>query len=130
MLQWMTYETQRWIKLLEKDELSSLPSHGAAGLLNSAGEQRRLFLLRGRLLTHPQLVSELRSALAAAGFKPGEYDGHSFQIGAATTAVACDIPVDMIKILGRWKSQAYHLYIRIPDTELATISKSLAVARV
>ena len=40
----------------------------------------------------------------------------SFQIGAATTAAAYGIPVDVIKTLGRWKSQAYHLYIRIPDT--------------
>ena len=58
------------------------------------------------------------------------YAGHSFRIGAATTAIAGGIPVDVIKTLGRWKSQAYQLYVRIPDTQLASISKSLAGVRV
>jgi hypothetical protein len=35
-----------------------------------------------------------------------------------------------MKTLGRWKSQAYQLYVRIPSSELASISKSLARANV
>ena len=89
-----------------------------------------LFLLRGQPLTRPKLVLELRKALAVAGLQPDKYAGHSFRIGAATTAAACGVPVDVIKTLGRWKSQAYQLYIRIPDTQLASITKSLAGARV
>ena len=89
-----------------------------------------LFLLRGQPLTRPKLVLELRKALAAAGLQPDKYAGHSFRIGAATTAAACGVPVDVIKTLGRWKSQAYQLYVRIPDTQLASITKSLAGAQV
>ena len=85
-----------------------------------------LFLVRGKPLTRPQLVSELRAALEVAGLEPAKYAGHSFRIGAATTAAACGVPVDVIKTLGRWKSQAYQLYVRIPDSQLADISKSLA----
>ena len=89
-----------------------------------------LFLFKGQPLTRPRLVSELRKALALAGLEPEKYAGHSFQIGTATTAAACGVPVDVIKTLGRWKSQAYQLYIRIPDAQLAAISKSLAKKRV
>ena len=85
-----------------------------------------IFLFRGQPLTHPRLVSELRKALALSGLKPEKYAGHSFRIGAATTAATCGVPVNVIKTLGRWKSQAYQLYVRITDTQLASISKSLA----
>ena len=89
-----------------------------------------LFLSRGQPLTRVQLVSELRKALTLAGEKPEKYAGHSFRIGVATMAVACGIPVDVIKTLGRWKSQAYQLYIRIPETQFALISRSLAGTQV
>ena len=93
-------------------------------------EDGPLFLLKGQPLTRPQLVSELRKTLSLAGLQPEKYAGHSFRIGAATTAAACGVPVDVIKTLGRWKSQAYQLYVRIPDTQLAEISKSLAGAQI
>ena len=71
-------------------------------------------------------VAALRKVLAQAGFKPEDYAGHSFRIGAATTAAACGIPADTIKTLGRWKSQAYQLYVRLPRKQLASISCTLA----
>ena len=80
----------------------------------------------GEALTRPRLVAALRKVLAQAGFKPEDYAGHSFRIGAATTAAACGIPADTIKTLGRWKSQAYQLYVRLPRKQLASISCTLA----
>ena len=68
------------------------------------------------------------AALQAAGMNPSNYTGHSFRIRAATTAAACRVPVDTIKMLGRWRSDAYQLYVRIPRPELALISRALASA--
>ena len=68
--------------------------------------------------------------LPEAGFDPEKYAGHSFRIGAVTTAAACGVPVDVVKTLGRWKSHAYQLYIRIPDSQLSAISNSLAGAKI
>ena len=62
----------------------------------------------------------------SAGFKAEDYAGHSFRIGAATTAAACGVPAEVIKTLGRWKSQAYQLYARLPTDQLLSISKKLA----
>ena len=42
-----------------------------------------------RLLTKPRLVDELRKVLSAAGINAKDYSGHSFRIGAATTAGTC-----------------------------------------
>ena len=43
-------------------------------------------------LTREQFVQELHVALSAGGIDASAYAGHSFCIGAATTAVACGLP--------------------------------------
>ena len=83
----------------------------------------------GRPLTRQRLVEDIREALSKCGLNPKEYAGHSFRIGAATTAAACGVPADTIKTLGRWRSQAYQLYVRLPTSQLAGISRQLARGR-
>ena len=50
----------------------------------------------GRPLTLQQLSSTVHAILHSAGY-PGSYSGHSFLIGAATTAASWEIPVHLIK---------------------------------
>lgn len=42
------------------------------------------------------------------------YNGHSFWIGAATTAVQRGLEDSLIQTLGSWHSDAYKLYIKLP----------------
>ena len=66
---------------------------------------RPLFMFSdGRPLTRQQLSSSVQSILHGAGYS-GSNSGHSFGIGAATTAAARWVPDQLIKTLGR----------RIPD---------------
>ena len=58
-------------------------------------------------LTRATLVSHLRTALQKAGIPHSAYSGHSFRIGAATTAAQCGLEDSLIQTLGRWKSTAY-----------------------
>lgn len=80
----------------------------------------------GSPLTREKLVRELRAALSRAGIKAEDYAGHSFRIGAASTAAACGMPDSLIKTLGRWESAAYTLYIRTPRSTLCAVAKTLA----
>ena len=57
-----------------------------------------------------------------------QYAGHSFRIGAATTAAAAGVEDSIIKTLGRWESAAYLLYLRIPRERLAALSKLLSMS--
>ena len=87
-----------------------------------------LFIFQdGRPLTRPRFVTEVRNALMSAGIDPKPFSGHSFRIGAATTAAQQGVEDSTIKMLGRWKSAAYQLYIKTPREQLANISKKLAV---
>ena len=79
----------------------------------------------GKVLTRDRFVGDVRSALARAGVDASLYSGHSFRIGAATTAAAQGIPDSLIKTMGRWESLAYTLYIRTPKEQLQNVAKAL-----
>ena len=85
-----------------------------------------LFMFRdGRFLTRERLVAALRSASSKAGVDPSKFCGHSFRIGAATTAAANGVEDAIIKTLGRWRSLAYLDYVKIPRQQLAFYSRVL-----
>ena len=72
------------------------------------------------------LVKHLREALTNAGIDASKFSGHSFRHGAASTAAALGVEDSLIMSLGRWKSSAYLLYVRIPQEKLALMSQTLA----
>ena len=86
-----------------------------------------LFLLaNGQPLTRSILVAKVRSALSTSGMDADKYSGHSFRFGAATTALRAGISDAKIKMLGRWESTAYQLYLKAPREELASVCPILA----
>lgn len=91
------------------------------------GSQGPLFRFQdGRALTRDRFVAQVRAALLKAGVDAKSYAGHSFRKGAATTAALRGIPEATIKLLGRWKSCAYLLYVQTPRDQLAALSRTLA----
>ena len=79
----------------------------------------------GRYLTRDKFVSRVRAALETAGLVAKNFAGHSFRIGAATTAARCGIQDALIKTLGRWESSAYTRYIRTAPEVLCKVSRTL-----
>ena len=77
-------------------------------------------------LTKPQFVSLVREVLTDAGLDATLYSGHSFRLGAATSAAQAGMEDSTIKALGRWSSTAFLLCIRTPKHHLAQLTTSLA----
>ena len=77
----------------------------------------------GSPLTRDQFVRMVKKTLRTANIDQAGYSGHSFRIGAASAAAAAGVPAYFIKMLGRWESEAYHLYIRTPRASLAAVSQ-------
>ena len=84
-------------------------------------------LTNSKRLSCASLTKELRSALHGCGLPADQYFTHSFQINAATTAAAAGVLSWLIKVLGRWSSDAYEHYIRTPHKTLLAIPKKLLV---
>ena len=82
----------------------------------------------GRALTRERFVDQVRKVLQEAGIDQSAYSGHSFRIGAATTAAAQGIQDSLIKTMGRWQSVAYQLYVRTPREQLVAVASTLAGA--
>ena len=96
-------------------------------LHHRGGNPGPLFMLQnGQPLSRSKFCSWLTEAMTRIG-ETGQYSGHSFRIGAATTAAAVGIPDHLIKTLGRWISDAYQIYIRTPPEVLACVASRMVV---
>ena len=65
----------------------------------------------GTPLSREKLVTHLCAALSKAGISTANFSGHSFRIGAASTAARAGFSNSFIQTLGRWKSDAFTRYI-------------------
>ena len=79
----------------------------------------------GKFLTRAHFVEEVKKVLQLVGADASDFNGHSFRIGAASTAAANGMEDSLIKTLGRWESDAYQRYIKIPWQELANYTRML-----
>ena len=80
----------------------------------------------GLPLSKDYFVSATRLSLALAGHDPMLFSGHSFRAGAATTAGDQGFDDWEIKMLGRWNSSAYSIYLRNPKV-VSTFASRLAI---
>ena len=65
------------------------------------GEGPLFIFSDGWFLTRDRFVTKVREAMCLAGLNYEDYSGHSFRIGAVTTAAQKGISDSTIKMLGR-----------------------------
>ena len=84
-----------------------------------------LFLMpNGNALNRREFVKRVRDILSHLGYDASRYTGHSLRIGAASSAAKAGVPIYLIKILGRWSSEAYRRYITVSPS---TFSKAFVL---
>jgi len=84
-------------------------------LLRGSHEGMFFMLQCKRPLTKHAFNILLARTITCLGLDPSRYKAHSFRIGAATTAALHGVTDEKIQLLGRWKSNAFRKYIRIPQ---------------
>ena len=92
------------------------------------GDREGPFFLKStsRALLKQECITEVRKVLVALGLPDHQYAGHSFRIGAATSAALAGVEDSTIQILGRWQSSAFLRYIRTPHERLEAVSIAIA----
>ena len=114
--------------ILGRTGLPLCPVAAMLGYIATRGARMAPFFLdsKGRALTKPAFVAELRAILVSLGYPQDQYAGHSFRIGAATSAALAGVEDSTIQLMGRWHSAAFLRYVRAPPEQLAAISHTLA----
>ena len=64
--------------------------------------------------TYSHVNRLLATLFAACGLDSRRYKGHSFRIGAASEAAKAGFSDAQIRLMGRWRSDAFRKYIRLP----------------
>ncbi|CAG2249582.1 unnamed protein product [Mytilus edulis] len=83
----------------------------------------------GSALDRDFFTKSLRHVLDICGYNSSLYNGHSFIIGASTSAGSVYIQDHLIKTLNRWISYSYCRYIRISRNTIRKAQKSLALSK-
>lgn len=84
----------------------------------------------GAPLHRESFVEDVRKLLVAAGVDNSRhYAGHSFRIGAATTAALCGTPEWVIRAMGRWRSDCVYRYIRTSRQTCHGVAARLALVQ-
>ena len=107
------------------------PVHAIVAYIHLRGDADGAFFRRpdGTPVSKQWFIERMRDILTALGLPPDHYAGHSFRIGAATTAALAGVEDSTIQVLGRWHSAAFVQYIRLPSDQLAAISRTLALSK-
>ena len=79
----------------------------------------------GKRLTRQHLTRELRYLLSRLGLNSSNYAGHSFRIGAATSAAVSGLPSWLINTLGKWTSDYFETYISMPISVFCQATQKL-----
>ena len=80
----------------------------------------------GTPLTKGSFVAGVREGLHLMGVDERLYAGHSFRIGAATTAAQVGMEDSLIQKLGRWNSAAFLSYVRTPPDQFVGATRQLS----
>ncbi len=83
-------------------------------------------LPNGFPMTKYWFKTNLASVLTFCGLSPHSYIGYSFHIGAATTAAESGIPDATIRMLSRWSSKAYEIYLRSDPRTILVAQQTLS----
>ena len=78
----------------------------------------------GALLTRHLLLQQTRLYLTLLGIPCDTYSGYSYRIGATSLASAGMTDWE-IKLGGRWSSDVYQRYTRLPPSMLASFAKPM-----
>ena len=89
----------------------------------------RLFVVSdsyiSRPLTAAQFSKRLQSLLSTLDVDASGYGSHSCRRGGASWAYRLAIPVDSIRLIGDWRSNAYQQYIAAEEPLIARAFKSI-----
>ena len=79
-------------------------------------------------ITYRQYHLFFRYLVSKTGRDPKMFSSHTFRRGGATWAFRCNVPSDLIKTHGDWRSDAYQKYLEFDLEDRAKVARSMGVS--
>jgi len=120
LLHYKTQKTDKPLNIHIPAQKPHCPLHALSNYINFRGRcPGPLFISSvNDPITLSMFRNVLRNLVIMCDLTPSRFTMHSFRIGACTQAVMAGVPQDKIMLMGRWRSNAYKRYIRVPDISL------------
>lgn len=87
---------------------------------------RKSSMLPNTVLTYRTFMSFMKKVLTELGCSTSQYGTHSFRRGGATFALEAGVPLDVISLLGDWKSDSMFLYLHMPLAQRFSAQRLMA----
>ena len=94
-------------------------------IFSSAPHDPLFIMENGKPLTRSDFLTMLNELLTRTDHADSGISGHSFRIGAATSAAEARIEDHLIKSMGRWSSDSYLRYIRTDNAVIQNAQISM-----
>lgn len=82
--------------------------------------------LDGNPYTYKSALKDVRFYLPFIGEDGMDFGTHSFRIGLATEASIIELPDSAVKLLGRWDSNCFQIYMLTPPEKIAEFAARLS----
>ena len=82
--------------------------------------------LEGNAYTYKQALADVRYYLPFINEDGKNFGTHSFRIGLATEAAIVEIPDSAVRLLGRWDSDCFRIYMQTPQRKIAEFAARLS----
>ena len=94
-------------------------------LVKHAGKSHLFAIAKNKSFTYRQFHKMLRDKLKVAGIPNHKlFSSHSFRRGGTTFCFLCGIPLEIIRLLGNWRSDAFLAYIEfLLETQTAACER-------
>ena len=76
-------------------------------------------------ITYNDLQNFIKGSVKKLGYNEKEFSSHSLRRAGATWAFKSNVPGELIKIQGDWKSDAYLRYLEISEEERLVVAKCM-----
>ena len=78
------------------------------------------------VFTYKAFMSFMKQILVELGLPSHQYGTHSFRRGGASFALQAGVPLDVISLMGDWKSDAMYLYLHMPLSQRISTQRAIA----
>lgn len=81
---------------------------------------------QSRPITYVNFASFLSKVITTLDLDPQPFSPHSFRLGGASFAFECNVPAELIKFQGDWRSDAYLAYLEMSSSQKCLAVNSMA----